>query len=567
MGRCGAPRLSFISLLVAGLSITAVIILVLGWALLETREEARQIAQITTANMANSLADNLKSTIDKIELSLLAIRDEVERLQKPGQGDAQAIVDVIARQDARHLDLHGFRVIAPDGTLKYAVTNVVNHDAAMADRDDFKYLRDTPNAALTVTPPLFGAVSQEWIVGVAMRISNPDGSFGGVVYGALPTANLFRGLAALNLGAGGIVALYHANFQLAARFPVIDGQRDRIGKKTIISDQLRAIMASGVPAAQYEYTSATDGVFRTGFARRVDGAPYYVVVGLAEADYLADWRRRARRLVLFGAFVEALVVTGLLVLHNRVIRMRRLVGSLRDSRERLRQLAVDATLVEERERQAIAADLHDDLGQILHVAGIKLGIIGKALPEGAKAGGLTSELADILELASRKLRSLISQLSPSVLRDMGFVPALHWLADEMARTYGLSVTLEDDAAAKPLSSSQATILFRAVRELLINVHKHADTTEALVRLCVRDGRLHLTVEDSGQGIVDWPIVPPVRKGFGLPSVRERVISFNGTMDIRANPGGGTIVTLVIPFDRQSATILGGRHDHSPDIGR
>ena len=210
--------------------------------------------------------------------------------------------------------------------------------------------------------------------------------------------------------------------------------------------------------------------------------------------------------------------------------------------EQLRHLAVLATLAEERERQAIARDLHDDLGQLLHVARIKLDILAKhstaAPPQLAELGGIIGD-------ASRLVRSLTSQLSPPVLRDLGLGPALRWLGDEMERNYGL--TVEHCIADVPgiLSRARAAILFRAARELLLNVARHADTDAAHLELAVEGAVLRLTVADAGIGMAD-PQQALAGTGFGLAAVRERILFFGGSMDLQSPSAGGLCVTLRLP---------------------
>lgn len=220
--------------------------------------------------------------------------------------------------------------------------------------------------------------------------------------------------------------------------------------------------------------------------------------------------------------------------------------------EQLRQLAVKTTLAEERERQAIAADLHDDLGQMLHVAKIKLGTLSKSLRDGCFSESLIADMNAILSEASGMVRSLTSQLSPPVLKDLGLVPALGWLADEMRRIYSLNVTVEDDGAPKPLSGAQSAILFRAVRELLINVSKHAQTDRAEVRVRHDDSQIVITVADKGIGMADPRGATHSPKGFGLSSLRERIAFLKGAVTIDSNPGGGTVVTLHMQLESTPA---------------
>lgn len=219
----------------------------------------------------------------------------------------------------------------------------------------------------------------------------------------------------------------------------------------------------------------------------------------------------------------------------------------------LRLLGIEQMLAEERERRAIATDLHDGLGQTLHVARIRLDDIAKELPQGCPNGSPIEDLRNLITDASREVRSLTAKLSPPALVDLGLVPALSWLGGEMERLYGLEVTTQDDGSPKPLTQAQSAILFRAVRELLINVSKHAGTDSARITLRGGDGRLFITVEDNGIGLTDWRATVMAGKGFGLASIHERITVLNGSMGIQARPGGGTVVILEMPFEPSETT--------------
>lgn len=212
----------------------------------------------------------------------------------------------------------------------------------------------------------------------------------------------------------------------------------------------------------------------------------------------------------------------------------------------LRQLAYDATLAEERERRAIARDLHDDLGQLLHVAKIRLGQLSKCdLDAGAQA--LLAGLDQLCTRANARVRSLTAQLSPPALERLGLVPSLSWLADEMAQSYGLHVETADDGRDKPLSPAHSAILFRAARELLINVAKHARSAGATIATR-RDGDcIELRVADGGVGIADPAGALYGGRTFGLPSVRERIEFLGGSLHLESRQGTGATVTLRLPL--------------------
>jgi PAS domain S-box-containing protein len=214
--------------------------------------------------------------------------------------------------------------------------------------------------------------------------------------------------------------------------------------------------------------------------------------------------------------------------------------------EQLRHLAMEASLSEERERQAIARDLHDDLGQLLHVLRIKLDSLLPAVPRQAR--GALGELAGMVVEASRTVRSLSSQLSPPILAELGLVPALVWLAEEMAGNYGLEVEVESDQEPKRLDPAKAAILFRAVRELLINVAKHAAVGWARVGVRGGDEALEIVVEDGGIGITNQEEAMMGRRGLGLSSVRERIAYLGGSLEVRSTPGVGTAVLIRMPLE-------------------
>ena len=217
--------------------------------------------------------------------------------------------------------------------------------------------------------------------------------------------------------------------------------------------------------------------------------------------------------------------------------------------EQLRQLAVHATLAEERERQAIARDLHDDLGQILHVVRIKFDSLVKSLP-----GVVPPQVAELNQLifdASRLVRSLTTQLSPPALRELGLSPALRGLSEEIERNYGLAVDVRAENLPFKLSQTESAILFRAVRELLINSAKHADSDMASVELNCLDDCLSLTVEDDGIGIENIQSVFVGKRGFGLSSIRERILFLGGSMELNTKADGGTRAMIKIPFSALS----------------
>jgi two-component system CheB/CheR fusion protein len=206
----------------------------------------------------------------------------------------------------------------------------------------------------------------------------------------------------------------------------------------------------------------------------------------------------------------------------------------------LRALAV----TEERERRNLAQNLHDDLGQTLAIAKIKLSALGKDAGESVRAA--LKAVGDLIEQASKAARSAAFELSPAVLYELGLNAALELLGPELKHKYGLSVKLRNHLDRSITDRTVGAALFRALRELLVNVARHADVGSATVTIDAVANQVQIKVADGGSGF-DPKTLLTRRRGFGLVSVRERLRLIGGDVRIDSKPGGGTRVTLMAPL--------------------
>jgi PAS domain S-box-containing protein len=235
-------------------------------------------------------------------------------------------------------------------------------------------------------------------------------------------------------------------------------------------------------------------------------------------------------------------------------RVRERTAALVNSQERLRALASQLNLTERRERRRLAGDLHDYLAQLLALIRIKLGQALQRLPhQFADGRGSLAEIDSLLQQCLQYARTLMAQLSPSVLQDLGLIPALHWLAEQMSQQ-GLKVDVRVLTPEAPsFDEQQSDMLFQAVRELLTNVLKHAGVSTATVSVQKQDQDTWLlTVEDPGQGFDIHAVhYQPSGEHFGLFSIQERMEAMSGWCRVNSMPGKGTTVELglaVVPSD-------------------
>lgn len=224
------------------------------------------------------------------------------------------------------------------------------------------------------------------------------------------------------------------------------------------------------------------------------------------------------------------------------------------SNHRLQALASELTLAEQRERKRLASELHDYLAQILALARIKMSQLRQKVSAESPGTQLVGEIDNLLEKAGEYTRSLMAKLNPPVLDELGLPSALTWLAKQMP-LHGLLVEVRLFQEQVALPDDQSVLLFQSVRELLINVAKHAGTDRATVSLRVDpDQQLSIEVQDQGRGFDPVALETKSENGrFGLFSVRERMQAMGGRLDVTSRLGEGTTVTMILPLAKAKPT--------------
>ncbi len=238
--------------------------------------------------------------------------------------------------------------------------------------------------------------------------------------------------------------------------------------------------------------------------------------------------------LLAGAFLAAFTARRLLRLE---LLAQQQLHELQDLSSRLVQ-------VQESERRAIARELHDEVGQ--SVSGLLLGIGNVAATLSRVQHDATlSQLDDLRHLAERtvaSVRNLSLLLRPSMLDDLGLVPALQWQAREVSRTANISVQVTTGALSEDdVTEENKICIYRIVQEALSNVIRHARASTVHIRLSRDlDRTLILQIEDNGRGFA------PPEKGLGILGMEERVRQRNGTLQIDSEAGRGTTLLIHIP---------------------
>ena len=231
---------------------------------------------------------------------------------------------------------------------------------------------------------------------------------------------------------------------------------------------------------------------------------------------------------------------------------------------KLRSLASELSLAEERERRRIAIGLHDDACQTLVLSKMKLQELGKPL-----SAGDVEEIAEIckaLDGTLESVRELVFDLSSPTLYKFGLEAALEELLhDKLKSEHGIRYRFHNDDARKPLAEDVRILLYQSVRELLINTIKHARARAVSVDIARCGDCVRITVSDDGVGfdVEEILAAAPRRRGFGLFSIKERLDHIGGSLDIDSQVGRGSRFTLTALLAREmdgaAGTCAADRH--------
>jgi len=212
--------------------------------------------------------------------------------------------------------------------------------------------------------------------------------------------------------------------------------------------------------------------------------------------------------------------------------------------QKLRSLASELSLAEERQKRRIASGLHDDVGQNLVLFKMKLADMRKKGVSDKSIDEIYNQIDQIIQ----NTRTLTFDLSSPVLYDLGLEAAVRqWLTTQLQEKHGLKCVFEDDKQPKPLEEDICVLVFQAVKELLINVVKHSRASHVKVTIRKKGDKIQISVEDDGVGFAYTESNVAKSQGFGLFNICQRLDYIGGSVKIDSQPGHGSSITLEAPL--------------------
>ncbi|MDZ5461713.1 hybrid sensor histidine kinase/response regulator, partial [Azohydromonas lata] len=548
----------------------------------------RERALSATQNLATLMDRQVSATLDKADIVLQTVAAQYAATTEQGTQRDARLNSLLAAQQALLPEVATLRATGADGFVRWGHAATVDSPVSLADRDFFLRAKTDPRAGLIVSGPLFGRITQQWVIVLARRLSGPDGSFAGIVHASVPTTE-FSKVMALSLGAHGAVTLRTTDLALVHRAPT---PHDAVGSRNV-SAQLRQALRQAPDEGAYVATTALDGVERSNSYRRLQKYPFYVIVGLATDDYIGGWESNALLICALAALVVLVTAAATAAIYRGARRQQA------DAAERERATAaVQALLLERtrlntelalRVREAEAANAAKDrfLANMSHEIRTPMhAVLGLAyLLEKSDLGAEARELVRKVHSAGRSLLGIINDIldyskieaGRLELEDTPF--SLHDVLDSLATVMATTAAGKDiELVIQPPPPGLERLRGDPLRleQVLVNLAGNAvkfterGLVEVALHLEAEDGQralLRFTVRDTGIGIPKGQqaaLFAPFTQadvstsrrfggtGLGLAICRRLVRMMGGDMGVNSTPGQGSEFWFTVRLVRDAA---------------
>jgi len=316
-----APKRFLLWLQAGVLVLNLFVVLMAGISLYKSHRNREDQAVATAQNLSLVLDRYVGEIFSKADLAVLAVKEEAERLAAgPVQGQ-QHLDAFIRRQHERTPEILALRTTNAQGVVDHGSGAGAKAAVNLSDREHFIHLREVPEAGLVVSKPLMGRLTGTWVIVLARRIERPDHSFAGMAHAVISLDQFTRAFSALDVGARGSVALRDLDLRLIARHPEPVSAGTAVGQR-VVSPEFLAFAQSGRSVGTYHTVTPFDHVKRIFAIRRVSGQPCYIVVGLADQDFLAEWRGDVMQETLEVLLFICLTLAASWLMHRAWVRQR-----------------------------------------------------------------------------------------------------------------------------------------------------------------------------------------------------------------------------------------------------
>ncbi|RIX44614.1 MAG: hybrid sensor histidine kinase/response regulator [Rhodocyclales bacterium GT-UBC] len=287
------------------LVIALLVVSLASLALWQERQRYRERASVATQNVVQLLEQHIGDVFDKIDVVLQTFVYHYRASGEKGRQDARRLNAELLALERQLPEVLSLRVLDRNGLVRFGQGLPSGQAINLADRDYFIRARDSAQPGLIISGPTLARISKQWVIILARRLETEKGDFDGVLYANISVTQFAQVFSKVALGPFGAATIRTTDLALVHRHP---GGKGAVGSREV-SKELQEMIQAHPAGGEYVAATALDGIERSNAYRRIDGYPFYVIVGLATDDYLGGWRNSM--LMIAGLSGFAVLITAL----------------------------------------------------------------------------------------------------------------------------------------------------------------------------------------------------------------------------------------------------------------
>lgn len=492
------------------------------------REDAIKFAIEKNSNLAVAFEQYAIRTLRNADAVLQMIRMEY------GDGDSLNLRQLLMENSLSYdiiesaviIDINGNPVIS-------SIALPVNTTPVFSDRSYFIFHSKTEKDSLLITEPFLSRLTGKQAVNLSRRLYDRKGRFAGVVAVQIRPSTFTSFYARAKLLPNDIISLISPNgITYARRTGSIESSGENISKSPLFTH------VANHRDSFYFAPDALRGVPTWFSYRRFKDYPIIATVGTSQADILADYLTRQPRYIIPRIITSVLVILFSFFGAWFLLYRRKQSDRVLQEEEKYRRLLTEQMVaVQEREREWIGRELHDNVGQVLTTVKLYLEMVSKQVDN-----PLVSRSMQLINSSITEIRNLSHQLSAPTLGTRSLVDSITALIESLEFSTHLHLDFDHNGYVRRVDMDQKLALFRILQEQLNNIIKHAGATNVWITLSQKENKVILTVKDNGRGF-DTTVKTP---GMGINNMISRAQVLDGTVHIESSPGNGCVLEVQIP---------------------